>query len=284
MNICAPFIVRPIATILLAVAVVLVGLLGYSMLSVAALPTVEFPTIQVVTTYPGASPDVVQSSVSAPLEYHLGRIPGLTVMTSSSSYGVSQITLQFSLSRNIASASQDVEAAIAASAGWLPVTLLPAPPTYHQVNPADMPVLVAGADLRHDAALCDHRIRLDRVRPQAVAGRRRRRRSPSRRPGARGAPAGQSREARRPRACRSRTFAGRWRPIRSISRRARSTAAQQSFQIGDNDQLFVANAYRDVIIAYRNGSPVMFKDVGNAVEGLENEKLAGCTTASPRSS
>ena len=141
MNISAPFIVRPIATTLLVVAVVLVGLIGYRMLSVAALPTVEFPSIQVVTLYPGASPDVVQSSVAAPLEYHLGRIPGLAVMTSSSSYGTNQITLQFNLSRNIAAASQDVQAAIDAAAGWLPTTLLPSPPTYHQVNPADMPVV-----------------------------------------------------------------------------------------------------------------------------------------------
>ena len=107
MNISAPFIVRPIATALLVVAVVLVGLLGYRALSVAALPTVDFPSIQVVTSYPGASPDVVQSSISAPLEYHLSRIPGLVVMTSSSSYGINQITLQFSLSRNIAAASLD---------------------------------------------------------------------------------------------------------------------------------------------------------------------------------
>ena len=121
MNISAPFIVRPIATTLLIVAIVLVGLLGYRNLSVAALPTVDFPTIEVVTAYPGAEPDVVQSSISAPLEYHLSRIPGLTTMSSSSSYGASQITLQFSLSRNIASAAQDVQAAIDAASGWLPV-------------------------------------------------------------------------------------------------------------------------------------------------------------------
>src|ERR1700722_7403078 len=120
MNISAPFIIRPIATTLLVVAVVLLGLLGYRMLSVAALPTVEFPTIQVVANYPGAGPDVVQSTISPPLEYHLGPIPGLTVMTSSSSYGTSQITLQFALSRDIASAAQDVQAAIDAASGWLP--------------------------------------------------------------------------------------------------------------------------------------------------------------------
>ncbi len=280
MNICAPFIVRPIATILLAVAVVLVGLLGYSMLSVAALPTVEFPTIQVVTTYPGASPDVVQSSVSAPLEYHLGRIPGLTVMTSSSSYGVSQITLQFSLSRNIASASQDVEAAIAASAGWLPVTLLPAPPTYHQVNPADMPVLVLA--LTSDTmplyaitefastAFVPKLSQVDGVGQVTIAG-------------------GQARAVRLQ--VNPRKLAALGLSLEDVRRAVEANTVdqpkgeidgpRQSFQIGDNDQLFVANAYRDVIIAYRNGSPVMFKDVGDAVEGLENEKLAGWYNGQP---
>lgn len=112
MNISAAFIIRPIATTLLIVAVVLAGLLGYRMLSVAALPTVEFPTIEVQTSYPGASPDVMQSSVSAPLEHYMGRIPGLVLMTSASSYGTSLITLQFSLNRDIASAAQDVQEAI----------------------------------------------------------------------------------------------------------------------------------------------------------------------------
>ena len=141
MNISAPFIVRPIATTLLIAAIVLLGGLGYRFLSVAALPTVEFPSIQVVTQYPGASPDVMQTAISAPLEHYLGRIPGLNYMTSASSFGTSQITLQFSLSRDIVSASQDVQAAINATAGWLPMTELPVPPVYHQVNPADSPVL-----------------------------------------------------------------------------------------------------------------------------------------------
>jgi multidrug efflux pump subunit AcrB len=142
MNVSAPFIVRPIATTLLVIAVVLVGLLGYRQLSVAALPTIEFPTIQVSTSWPGASPDVIQSSISAPLEHFLGRISGLTLMSSSSSYGRSEITLQFKLSKSLASASLDVQAAINAATGWLPVNDLPFPPIYHQFNPADMPVLV----------------------------------------------------------------------------------------------------------------------------------------------
>ena len=111
-------------------------------MSVAALPTVEFPTIQVVTSWPGAAPDIVQSAISAPLESGFGRIPGLTSMTSTSSYGTSEITLQFKLTRPIAAAAADVQAAIDAASGWLPMSELPFPPTYHQVNPADMPVLV----------------------------------------------------------------------------------------------------------------------------------------------
>ena len=132
MNVSAPFICRPIATTLLVVAIVLLGGLGYRFLSVAALPTVEFPTIQVVTNWPGAAPDIVQSAISAPLEAGFGRIPGLALMTSTSSFGTSQITLQFKLTRPIAAAAQDVQAAINAAAGWLPMSQLPFPPTYHR--------------------------------------------------------------------------------------------------------------------------------------------------------
>src|SRR5579883_2834611 len=138
----APFILRPIATTLLTVALVMLGLLGYRLLPVAALPDVDFPTIQVVTSYPGASPDVVETSITAPLEHNFGQISGLTNMSSTSAYGISQITLTFDLSRNIDAAAQDVQSAIDGSAGWLPVAALPGPPVYHEVNPADVPVLI----------------------------------------------------------------------------------------------------------------------------------------------
>src|SRR6478735_1376507 len=138
----ASFILRPIATTLLTIAVVMLGLLGYRLLPVAALPDVDFPTIQVVTSYPGASPDVVETSVTAPLEHHFGQIAGLTNMSSTSAYGTSQITLTFALSRSIDAAAQDVQAAINAASGWVPIALLPGPPVYHQVNPADVPVLI----------------------------------------------------------------------------------------------------------------------------------------------
>ncbi len=280
MNISAPFIVRPIATILLVVAVVLVGLLGYSALSVAALPTVEFPSIQVITSYPGADPDVVQSSISAPLEYHLGRIPGVTVMTSSSSYGTSQITLQFSLSRTLASASQDVQAAIDASSGWLPVSQLPSPPTYHQVNPADMPVvtLALTSDTMPLYAITEYAStafvpklsRVEGVGEVTIEG-------------------GVARAVRLQ--VNPRKLAALGLSLEDVRRaigantvdlpKGEIDGPRQEFQIGSNDQLFDAAAYRNVIVAYRSGSPVMFKDIGDAVEGLENEKLAGWYNGQP---
>src|SRR5579871_3699986 len=121
----APFILRPIATTLLITAVVLLGMLGYRALPVAPLPSVDFPTIQVVTPYPGASAAVIESSITAPLEHYFGTISGLSSMSSTSSYANSQITLQFSLSRKIDSAAQDVQAAINAAGGWMPTGSMP---------------------------------------------------------------------------------------------------------------------------------------------------------------
>jgi multidrug efflux pump len=280
MNISAPFIIRPIATTLLVVAVVLVGLIGYRILSVAALPTVEFPSIQVVTLYPGASPEVVQSSIAAPLEYHLGRIPGLVVMTSSSSYGTNQITLQFTLSRNLASASQDVQAAIDAAAGWLPVTQLPSPPTYHQVNPADMPVvtLALTSDTMPLYAMTEYASeafvpklsRLEGVGEVTIEGE-------------------QARAIRLQ--VNPRKIAALGLSLEDIRKVIQANTAdlpkgeidgpRQAFQIGDNDQLYDASAYENVVVAYRKGSPVLFKDIGDAVEGLENEQIAGWYNGKP---
>src|SRR5271170_2253456 len=140
MNISAPFIARPIATWLLAIAILLAGALGYRALPVSALPEVDFPTIEVTTQLPGASPQTISTLITASLEREFGEIPGLTTMTSQSSEGTSQITLQFTLDRSMDSASQDVQAAINAAAGTLP-TNLPYPPVYAKVNPADAPIL-----------------------------------------------------------------------------------------------------------------------------------------------
>ncbi|HVE16634.1 MAG TPA: efflux RND transporter permease subunit, partial [Chthoniobacterales bacterium] len=135
MNISEPFIRRPIATSLLMAAVVLVGVLAYRLLPVSALPTVDFPTIQIVSQYPGADPEVMASLVTAPLEKQFGQISGLTSMNSVSSFGTSVITLQFTLNRKIDEAGQDVQAAINAAGGLLPVGM-PNPPVFNKVNPA----------------------------------------------------------------------------------------------------------------------------------------------------
>src|SRR3989449_4953825 len=139
-SVSAPFIGRPIATSLLGVAVLLGGALGYWLLPISALPQVDFPTVQVTTQLPGANPDTIASLVTAPLERQFGQIPALTTMSSSSSYGVSQITLQFELNREIDAAAQDVQSAINAAGSTLPRNL-PYPPVYSKVNPADAPVL-----------------------------------------------------------------------------------------------------------------------------------------------
>src|SRR5512136_2787774 len=140
MNVSAPFIKRPVATSLMAFAVLLFGLLGYMRLSISPLPQVDFPTIQVTTQLPGANPDTIASLVTASLERQFGQIPSLTTMTSQSAFGFSQITLQFELDRDIDSAAQDVQSAINAAASTLPRNL-PYPPVYAKVNPADTPIL-----------------------------------------------------------------------------------------------------------------------------------------------
>src|ERR1051325_8964659 len=139
MNISEPFIQRPVATSLLMVGVLLMSLLGYFLLPISALPPVDFPTIQVVAQYPGASPEVMGSSVTTPLERQFGQISGLAMMTSVSSFGNATVTLQFTLDRDIDAAAQDVQAAINAANGVLP--RMPNPPTYSKVNPADTPIL-----------------------------------------------------------------------------------------------------------------------------------------------
>ena len=151
MSLSRPFIVRPVATSLLMVAILLAGALGYRKLPVSALPQVDYPTIQVATFYPGANPDVMASTVTAPLERQLGQMPGLGQMTSTSSAGSSLITLRFALDLSLDVAEQEVQAAINAATSFLPKDL-PIPPVYSKVNPADAPDPDAGADLRLAAA------------------------------------------------------------------------------------------------------------------------------------
>ena len=140
MSVSSPFIRRPVATSLLAVALALGGWLGYRGLPIAALPQIEFPTIEIITQYPGANPDTMAALITAPLERQFGQTPSLTGMSSQSSFGMSRITLQFDLGRDIDAAAQDVQSAINAAAASLPKSL-PYPPVYSKINPADQPII-----------------------------------------------------------------------------------------------------------------------------------------------
>ncbi|MGI4950485.1 MAG: efflux RND transporter permease subunit [Janthinobacterium lividum] len=273
MNISAPFIARPVATWLLAIAVLLSGILGYRALPVAALPTVDFPTIQVTTQLPGAGPDTVATLITASLERQFGQITGLSSMTSTSSEGTSQITLQFGLSRKMDSAAQDVQAAINAAAGTLPVTL-PYPPTYAKVNPADAPIISLALtsvglpiDKVSDAAdtlLQPKLSQIEGVGKVTVQGGQR----PAVRvrvDPARVAAYGLSLEDVRT-AVSSANVNGA---------KGGVDGARQAYALGANDQLTTPDAYQDLVITWRNGAPVRLSDVGSVVAGVENDRVSG---------
>jgi len=279
MSVSEPFIRRPIATSLLGIALLIGGALGYWGLPVSALPQVDFPTVQVSTQLPGASPDVVASLLTAPLERQLGQIPSLTSMTSTSSFGVSQISLQFDLNRDIDGATQDVQAAINAAAGVLPKNL-PYPPVYAKVNPADAPVMTlaltsptvslrAMSDLA-DTFLGQRLSQLSGVGRVAILGGLK----PAVRVQAdlsRLAAYGIAMEDLRA-AIASANVSG---PKGSLD------GAQQAYTIAANDQIAAAEAYKPIIIAYRNGSPVTIGDVARIVDGLENDRTAGWYQGTP---
>jgi multidrug efflux pump len=271
MSISAPFIARPIATALLAIAVLLAGALGYRALPVSALPQVDFPTIQVTTQLPGASPDTVSTLITASLERQFGQIPGLASMTSTSSEGTSQITLQFLLSRSIDSAAEDVQAAINAAAGTLPVTL-PYPPVYAKVNPADAPILTI--------ALMSDAITLDRVSDAAdtllqpklseIDGV------------GKVTVQGNMRPAVRVRVdpARLAAYGLSMEDVRNAVAAANVNGAKGGFDgprvayaLGANDQLVSPDAYRSLVIAWRNSAPVRMSDVGSVVGGVENDRV-----------
>ncbi len=279
MSVSEPFIRRPIATSLLGVALMIGGALGYWALPVSALPQVDFPTVQVTTQLPGASPDVAASLITAPLERQLGQIPSLVAMTSTSSYGVSQISLQFDLNRDIDGATQDVQAAINAAAGVLPKNL-PYPPTYAKVNPADAPVLTlamtsetsplrAMSDLA-DTMMAQRLAQISGVGRVSILGGLK----PAVRVQAdlaRLAAYGISMEDLRT-AIAGANVSG---PKGSLD------GAQQAYTIAANDQIATADAYKPIIIAYRNGSPVTIGDVAQIVDGLENEKTGAWYQGKP---
>ncbi len=279
MNPSRPFILRPIATSLLMVGLLIAGFIGFRQLPVSALPEVDYPTIQVVTFYPGASPDVMASSVTAPLERQFGQAPGLNQMTSSSSAGSSIITLQFVLDLNIDVAEQDVQAAINAAGSYLPRDL-PNPPIYNKINPADAPILTLA--LTSDAAplpqvedLADTRFaqkisQLSGVGLVSISG-------------------GQKPAVRvqvNPTALSS--YGLTMEDVRSAIASTNVNQAKgafdgpkQSYSIWANDQLLSSAQYKPLVVAYRHGAPVRLADVAAVTDDGENVKQAAWMGTTP---
>jgi hydrophobe/amphiphile efflux-1 (HAE1) family protein len=271
-SLSSPFIERPIATSLLMAAILLVGLAVYPLLPVAPLPEVDFPTLQVTTQLPGASPETIASAVTQPLERQFAQIPGVTQMTSSSTLGNSAITLQFDLARNIDGAAQDVQTAINAASGQLP-TNLPSPPTYRKVNPADAPILVLATtsdalpltqvDDYAENVLAQQISQISGVAQVGIGGQQK----PSVRvqiDPAKVAALGLSLE-----------------DVRSVIMEATTDSpkgsidgATRTFAIYDNDQELQAPPWNEVIVAYKNGGPIRIRDIGRAIDAPENNKLA----------
>ncbi len=267
-----PFILRPVATSLLMAAILLAGIFAYRQLPVSALPEVDYPTIQVITFYPGASPDVVASAVTAPLERQFGQVPGLNQMTSTSSGGSSLITLQFALDLNIDVAEQEVQAAINAASNFLPNDL-PSPPIYSKSNPADAPVLTL--------ALTSNSIPLTQVEDLADT---RLAQKISQLPGVGlvSISGGQKPAVRiqaNPTALSS--YGVSLEDVRTALQQTSVNQAkgnfdgpQQSYQIDANDQILSDKDYRSIVVAYRNGAPIVLSDVASVVNGAENVRQA----------
>ena len=279
MNPSRPFILRPVATSLLMVAIVLSGLIALRFLPISALPQVDYPTIQVQTFYPGASPDVMTSSVTAPLEVQLGQIPNLAQMASTSSAGASIITLQFNLTVPLDVAEQQVQAALNAAGNLLPSDL-PAPPIYAKVNPADAPVLTLALTsktmpLRDVQALADTRLaqkisQLPGVGLVSISGGQR--------------PAVRIRADPR----RLAAYGLNMDDLRTTLGNANVNAPKGSFDgprraqtINANDQIRSAAGYAQLVIAYRNGAAVRLSDVATVVDDVENDKLAAWMNDTP---
>src|SRR3989442_3651895 len=272
MNPSRPFILRPIATSLLMAGILLIGAVAYKQLPVSALPQVDYPTIQVITFYPGTGPDVMASSVTAPLERQFGQVPGLNQMTSTSSDGSSVITLQFSLDLNIDVAEQEVQAAINAASTFLPSDL-PNPPIYAKTNPADAPILTLALTSKTlplpkiedlaDTRLAQKISQLSGVGLVSISG-------------------GQKPAVRiqaNPTALSS--YGLTLEEVRTAIAQANVNQAKgnfdgphQAYTIAANDQLLSSDQYRPLVIAYRNGAPVRLSDVATVIDDVENIKQA----------
>ena len=279
MNPSRPFILRPVATILFMVAILLSGLVAWRMLPVAALPEVDYPTIQVVTYYPGASPEVVTSTITAPMERQFGQMPGLEQMSSSSSNGVSVVTLQFALSLTLDVAEQEVQAAINGATNLLPSDL-PNPPIYNKVNPADTPILTIAVtsptlpmtkleDLA-DTRLAQKLSQVPGVGLVSISGGQR--------------PAVRIQANSKALAAKGLTLEN----VRTAVVGANVNQAKGSFDgplqastIDGNDQLKTASEFANIIIAYRDGAPVRLSDVATVFDGAENARLAAWAGNTP---
>jgi len=274
-----PFIIRPVATALLMVAVFLVGAVAYFQLPVSALPEVDYPTIQVLTFYPGASPSVVATSVTAPLERQFGQLAGLSQMTSTSAGGVSAIVMEFQLSLSIDVAEQEVQAAINAAQSYLPANL-PTPPIYSKSNPADAPVLTLALTssempLSKVEDLADTRLapkisQISGVGLVSISGGQKPAVRIQANPTALAAYGINLEDLRNALAGNSLNSA-----------KGNFDGPAQNYTINANDQLLTSNAYKSVVVAYRQGAPVMLSDVARVVDGVENEKLAAWQNSTP---
>ena len=273
MNLSAGFIMRPVATGMLMAGILLLGLASYPLLPVAALPNVNYPTIQVTAQLPGADPETIASSIATPLEEQFGQIPGLTQMTSASALGFTQISLQFDLSRTVDSAATDTLAAINAAGGQLPPQMV-YPPTIRKVNPADTPILVLAVtsdslpltvvDAYAENILLPKISQIPGVGLVGIGGEQK--------------PA--IRVQVDPQALATRGIA--LEDVRAVLSEANVdlpkgtlNSPRQTYTLNTNDQLANPEAYNDLIVAFRNGSPVRIRDIGKAINGPENDLLAG---------
>jgi multidrug efflux pump len=274
-----PFIQRPVATTLLMVAILLVGIVAYTLLPVSALPEVDYPTIQVLTFYPGANPDVMATTVTAPLERQFGQLQGLNQMTSTSSGGSSIIVLQFALSLDIDIAEEEVQSAINAAQSYLPSNL-PSPPVYSKTNPADAPVLTLAITsktmpLSQVEDLVDTRLvpklsQLSGVGLVSISG-------------------GQKPAVRIQ--ANQMALSSYGLNLEDLRTALAGTSVNQAlgnfdgphqdYQIKANDQLVSSDEYRNVVVAYRNGAPVMLRDVAKVVDGIENNRQAAWMNQTP---
>ena len=272
MNLSRLFILRPVATSLLMVAILISGILAYRQLPLSALPEVDYPTIQVLTFYPGASPEVMTSSVTAPLERQFGQMPGLRQMSSTSSGGASVLTLQFNLEMSLDVAEQQVQAAINAGSNFLPSDL-PAPPVYNKVNPADAPILTLALTsgtlpLPQVQNLADTRLaqklsQVSGVGLVTLAGGQR--------------PAVRVQANPKALSANNLNLEDLRTAITSANvNQAKGSfdGAQRAYTIDANDQLRSAEEYRKIIVAFRNGAPIMLTDVADVIEDAENVRLA----------